>query len=78
MNIGDLVTCRPKGDTYYLRDPKDNTCSGKLRLSRGETAIVMQIKPYISGYAWDGTHNVLVITTNLLQGWIEEKYIEVV
>lgn len=74
MNIGDIVTCCPKGDTYYLRDPKDNTCSGKLRLSRGETAIVMQIKPYISGF--EHTSKVLVLTSDMKLGWIEEKYIE--
>ena len=76
MNIGDLVTCLPKGDCYYLRDPKDDTYSDKLRLARGETAIVLQIKPYISGF--EHTSKVLVLTANILQGWIEEKYIEVV
>ena len=73
MNIGDLVTCRPKGDIYYLRDPEDSDgCCGP-EFKRGETAIVMGIKPYISGY--EHTSNVLVLTSNAQLGWIKAKYI---
>ena len=72
MNIGDLVTCRPKGDIYYLRDPEDRGVAGP-EFKRGESAIVMGIKPYISGY--EHTSNVLVLTSNMQLGWIQEKYI---
>jgi len=74
MNIGDLVTCRDKGDTYYLRDPADNMYSEHLRIKLGESAIVVQIKPYISGF--EHTSKVLVLTSGAKLGWIEEKYIE--
>ena len=74
MNIGDLVTCRPKGDSYYLRDPLDNMIGEHLRIERGESAIVMQISPYISGF--EHTSKVLVLTSGAKLGWIEEKYIE--
>jgi hypothetical protein len=73
MKVGDLVTCQPKGDTYYLRDPADNMLGEHLRIERGESAIVMQIKPYISG--WEHTAKVLVLTSDMKLGWIEEKYI---
>lgn len=72
MKIGDLVTCKPRGDLYYLRDPKDNTAEGPV-FKRGETAVVMEIKPYISGF--EHTSKVLVLTHAGQLGWIEEKYI---
>ena len=72
MDIGDLVTCKPRGDIYYLRDPEDNTAEGPV-FKRGEVAIVMEIKPYISGY--EHTSKVLVLTSRMQLGWIEEKYI---
>ena len=75
MNIGDFVTCRSKGDIYYLRDPEDEDSDGcwGREFRRGETAIVLGIKPYISGY--EHTSNVLVLTANMQLGWIKEKYI---
>ena len=73
MKVGDLVTCRPKSEVYFLGAPDSYNISDGLQFRRDEMGVVLQLKMITDVYSC--TNLVLVVTAAGHRGWIRSKYL---